>query len=42
LSYWELFTWITVYVLGIGSILVFSLFVKDIKNIFGKFQKEEK
>jgi len=37
MSYWEMFTWLTVIVLGIGSILVFLLFVKDIKGILEKF-----
>jgi len=42
LSYWEIFTWITVIFLGIGSITVFFLFVKDIKQILEKFTKGQK
>ena len=38
---WEMFTWITVFILGFGSIAVFILFVKDIRQIMKKFQKEE-
>jgi len=40
LSGWEIFTWITVIVLGFGSVAVFVLFVKDIKEILKKFHKE--
>ena len=40
MSNWEMFTVLTVIILGIGSILVFILFVKDIKRILEKFQKE--
>ena len=40
MSNWEMFTWLTVIILGTGSILVFILFVKDIKRILEKFQKE--
>ena len=40
MSNWEMFTWLTVIILGIGSVLVFILFVKDIKRILEKFQKE--
>ena len=42
MSNWEMFTWITVFILGFGSIVVFILFVKDIRQIMKKFQKEEK
>ena len=38
---WELFTWITVVILGVGSIIVFALFVKDISKILKKFRKED-
>jgi uncharacterized protein (DUF983 family) len=41
MSYWEMFTWLTVIVLGIGSILVFLLFVKDIKGILEKFRGDK-
>tara|TARA_Y100001978_G_C23687211_1_gene432623 strand:+ start:161 stop:286 length:126 start_codon:yes stop_codon:yes gene_type:complete len=41
MSYWEIFTWMTVFILGIGSIIVFLLFLKDIKDILSKFLKEE-
>ena len=41
MSNWEMFTWITVFILGVGSIAVFILFVKDIRQIMKKFQKEE-
>ena len=37
MSYWEIFTWLTVIVLGVGSIIVFLLFVKNIKSILKKF-----
>ncbi len=40
MSPWEIFTWITVLILGFGSIVVFVLFVKDIKEILKKFHKE--
>ena len=36
MSYWEIFTWITVFILGFGSVAVFVLFVKDIKQILKK------
>ena len=39
MSYWEIFTWLTVIMLGIGSIVVFMFFVKDIRNILKKFKK---
>ena len=42
MSYWEMFTWITVFVLSIGSITVFLFFVKDIKIILEKFLKGSK
>lgn len=42
MSYWEIFTWATVFVLSIGSIAVFIFFVKDIKTILGKFLKGNK
>tara|TARA_A100001011_G_C13822424_1_gene639418 strand:+ start:303 stop:437 length:135 start_codon:yes stop_codon:yes gene_type:complete len=41
MSYWEIFTWLTVIVLGIGSIMVFLLFVKDIKGILKKFRGDK-
>ena len=41
MSYWEMFTWLTVIVLGIGSLLVFLLFVKDIKVILEKFRGDK-
>ena len=39
MSYWEIFTWLTVIMLGVGSIVVFMFFIKDIKYILEKFQK---
>jgi len=39
MSYWEIFTWLTVITLGIGSIVVFMFFINDIKYILEKFQK---
>ena len=39
MSGWEIFTWITVLILGLGSITVFILFVKDIRQILKKFQR---
>mgnify|MGYP001191247579 FL=1 len=39
MSYWEIFTWLTVIMLGIGSIAVFMFFVKDIRFILEKFKK---
>ena len=42
MSGWELFTWITVCILGLGAIVVFVLFIKDITQILKKFQKEKK
>ena len=42
MSYWEIFSWITMFILGIGSITVFILFLKDIGQILKKFQKEQK
>ena len=41
MSWWELFTWLTVLILGLGSMAVFVLFVKDIFHILKKFQKDE-
>ena len=41
MSYWEIFTWLTVIMLGIGSIVVFMFFVKDIRSILEKFKKGE-
>ena len=41
MSGWEMFTWITVLILGFGSIAVFILFVKDIRKILKKFQREK-
>ena len=41
MSAWEMFTWITVLILGLGSIAVFILFVKDIRQILKKFQREK-
>ncbi len=40
MSYWEIFTWITVFILVFGSIAVFVLFLKDINEILKKFNKE--
>jgi len=42
MSNWELFTWVAVFILGIGSIIIFFLFLKDIKDILSKFVKEQK
>ena len=39
MSYWEIFTWLTVIMLGIGSIVVFMFFVKDIRYILEKFKE---
>ena len=39
MSYWEIFTWLTVIMLGIGSIVVFMFFVKDIRHTLKKFKK---
>jgi len=41
MSSWETFTWITVLILSFGSIAVFVFFVKDIRQILKKFQKEK-
>ena len=41
MSGWEMFTWITVLILSLGSIMVFILFVKDIRQILKKFQREK-
>ena len=41
MSGWEVFTWITVIILGLGSIAVFIFFVKDIRQILKKFQREK-
>ena len=41
MSYWEIFTWLTVIMLGIGSIVVFMLFVKDIRHILKKFKERK-
>ncbi len=41
MSGWEMFTWITVLILGLGSIAVFILFVKDIRQILKKFLREK-
>ena len=39
MSYWEIFTRFTVIILGIGSIVVFMFFIKDIRHILKKFKK---
>ena len=41
MRYWEIFTWLTVIMLGIGSIVVFMFFAKDIRHILKKFKKGE-
>ena len=41
MSGWEMFTWITVLILSLGSITVFILFVKDIRQILKKFLREK-
>ena len=41
MSGWEMFTWITVLILGLGSIAVFILFVKDIRQILKKLLREK-
>ncbi len=41
MSGWEMFTWFTVLILGLGSIAVFIFFVKDIRQILKKFQREK-
>ena len=41
MSGWEMFTWLTVLILGLGSIAVFIFFVKDIRQILKKFQREK-
>jgi len=40
MSHWEIFTWVTVFILGFGSVAVFVLFVRDIKKILKKFNEE--
>jgi hypothetical protein len=30
---WDLFTWIMVVILGIGSVTVFGFFLRDVKGI---------
>jgi hypothetical protein len=40
MSGWEIFTWITVGILGIGSIIVFILFLKDVPELLNKSEKE--
>ncbi len=42
MSYWEIFSWVTMVILGIGSITVFILFLKDMGQILKKFQEEQK
>ena len=41
MSYWEIFTWLTVTMLGIGSIVVFMFFVTDIRHILKKFKERK-
>ena len=41
MSYWEMFTWLTVIMLVIGSTVVFIFFVKDIRHILKKFKKRK-
>jgi len=38
MSYWEIFTWASVFFLGFGSITVFIFFLKDIKKLLKKFK----
>ena len=40
MSKWELFTWISVIILGPGSILVFILFLRDLPALLRKTNKE--
>ncbi|HJL78312.1 MAG TPA: hypothetical protein QF355_03335 [Candidatus Marinimicrobia bacterium] len=40
MSGWEIFTWISVIILGLGSIIVFILFLKDVPELLKKSEKE--
>ncbi len=40
MSGWEIFTWISVIILGFGSIIVFILFLKDVPELLKKSEKE--
>jgi hypothetical protein len=40
MSGWEIFTWISVGILGIGSIIVFILFLRDLPELLKKSEKE--
>ncbi len=39
MSGWEIFTWISVIILGFGSIIVFILFLKDVPELLKKSEK---
>ena len=39
MSGWEIFTWISVGILGIGSIIVFILFLRDLPELLKKSEK---
>jgi len=33
MSGWELFTWINVWILGVGSVLIFGWFLRDVPGM---------
>jgi|TARA_B100000749_G_C18422843_1_gene464264 hypothetical protein len=39
MSNWELFTWISVIILGPGAIIVFILFLRDLPELLRKTDK---
>jgi hypothetical protein len=40
-SSWELFTWINVAILGLGSVIVFVAFLADLPELLGRSGKRE-
>ncbi len=41
MSGWELFTWINVVILGVGSIIVFVLFLKDFRSLLPRRDRHD-
>ncbi len=41
MSAWELFTWANVVVLGVGSIVVFILFLKDVPGLLPRRKRDQ-
>lgn len=42
MSGWEIFTWANVVILGVGSVLVFIAFIRDLPELLKKNDKDKK